>query len=498
MEALLLGIDVGTTNSKVVLATPIGRVVAQAQSAHDTHHPKAGWAEQRSEDWWQGVVTATQQIINETKIDVKQIAGIGVSGQGCAVTLIGKNKNVLRPAIIWMDSRAESQCECLRQTCADLLFQKNGKQPAPYNADPSLMWLKEHEPKTIERACVSLTSTAFINWKLTGNPVANHSDSSILFAYDLHENTWSDELINAFDLPLNLYPKLAASTEVIGTLQGEAAGELGLPEGIPVVAGGEDTSSAAIANGVTEAGEVSLSLGTAGTIYSVTNQVEMHPQLLTFAHVLPKRYLVGGSTNAVGAAFTWIKKQLDVPSNEELSALAGKSTAGANGVIFLPYLSGELQPVNDGNARAVFFGLSSSTTKADMARAVLEGTVYALAHNLALIRELGIIPQKLHAVGGPTKSKLWCQIAANVMGVPVHVLEDAGAPVGNALLAAQGVGLIDDAAETARHNLKVQRSYEPNPAETERYRDSFTLYQNLYPALRSSFASQARWESRWL
>jgi xylulokinase len=496
MEALLLGIDVGTTNSKVALVTARGRVMAQAQSSHATHHPRAGWAEQRSDDWWQGVVVATKEVI--ANVDVKGIAGIGVSGQGCAVTLIGKNKNVLRPAIIWMDSRAELQCRRLRQSCADLIFQKNGKQPAPYNADPSLMWIKEHEPEIIEEACVSLTSTAFINWKLTGNPVTNHSDASILFAYDLHRGAWSDELIEAFELPQRLYPKLANSTDVIGTLQPQAAQGLGLPEGIPVVAGGEDTSSAALANGVTEPGEVSLSLGTAGTINAAIEHVQMHPQLLTFAHVLPYRYLIGGSTNAVGAAFSWIKKQLDLKRDEELTDLAATSTAGANGVIFLPYLSGELQPINDGNARGVFFGMSSSTTKADLARAVLEGTVYALAHNLTLIRELGVSAQTLHAVGGPTKSKLWCQIAASVMQAPVKVLEDAGAPLGNALLAAQGVGLIDNAAEMARGNLRFQHHYEPNNDDVERYQDSFALYQHLYPALKASFESQARWESRWL
>jgi xylulokinase len=490
---LLLGIDVGTTNVKAVLATPEGWIIAQAQADYPTSYPKPGWAEQDPHDWWQRTVEVTRAVLTEASAKPDQIVGIGVSGQGCAVTLIDEAGDLLRPAIIWMDARSEPQCEQLRRCCQEDILRQNGKQPAPYNADPVLLWLQQHEPAVVAAAQTSLTTTGYINFRLTGKPVENQSDASILFAFDLSNMSWSEDLIAAFGIPRKLYPNVVPSNEIIGELTANAAAAMGLNSGVPVVAGGEDTSSAGLAIGVAEPGQALLSLGTAGTIYIVEDRPIVHPQLLAFLHVLPGQTLLGGSITAVGAGLNWIRKLFGAEFDYiRLSEMARQSPPGAGGVLFLPYLSGELQPINDGNARGLFFGLSMSTTPSHMVRAVMEGAAFAIAHNIEIASEAGSLIKELRAVGGPTKSDLWCRIIANITGYPLTVLADnAGAPLGNALLAASGIGLIDDPATTARKVARVTAQYEPNPRFRDRYIEMFAIYRQLYPQLREQFAALA-------
>ena len=486
---LLLGIDIGTTNVKAVIATPAGEVVAQAQQSYPVNYVKPGWVEQNPADWW----NATVQVVRDAcaTITPERIAGIGVSGQGCAVTLIDEAGEVIRPAIIWMDARSEPQSERLRQCCADDILRLNGKQPAPYNADPALMWVQEHEPENFARAHKSLTATGYITFRLSGKPIMNVSDASILFAFDLTQDDFSPDLIKAFGLPVSLYPRVVACADVISTLSAEAAQLLGLSPDVPVIAGGEDTSSAGLALGAVEPGQAFLSLGTAGTVYAAQEKPVMDARLLTFAHVLPGQSLLGGSMIAAGAALQWCRDSFGAPlSYDELTDLAATTEPGADNLIFLPYLNGELQPINDGYARGAFVGLSLKTTKAHMVRAVLEGTAYAIAHNLHLSAELGTPIHEVRAVGAPTQSAVWCQIIADVMGYPLTVVpENAGAPLGNALLAAQGVGLIADAGEVARNLPGERTTYEPRDAYRARYDALLALYRDLYPALKPHYAA---------
>jgi len=496
LNELLLGIDVGTTNVKAVLATPDGRVIAQASRAYPVHYLRPGWVEQDPADWWRCVCEIVRATVAEAGAQHGQVRAIGVSGQGCAVTLIDARGDVVRPAIIWMDSRSEAQCERLRECCAGEIAARNGKSPAPYNADPTLMWIAEHEPDSIRRAQVSLTATGYITYKLSGRPVANSSDASILFAFDLFTGIWSDDLIAQFGLPRRLYPEIAPCTEVIGRLTREAAAKCGLTPGIPIIAGGEDTSSAGLAMGVTAPGQALLSLGTAGTLYGVQTHPVTAPALLTFLHVLPAVALLGGSMVAVGAGLAWCKRLLGGTSDEALSELAAGVHPGAGGLVFLPYLSGELQPINDGNARGVFFGLGFGTEQSHLVRAVMEGAAFAIAHNLALATQHGTPITEIRAVGGPTRSPVWCQIIADVTGQPLLVMADnAGAPLGDALLAGAGVNLIHDLSQTAYRAASMTTQYVPDMETHARYSELFLIYAALYPALRTSFATLALWEA---
>ena len=455
---------------------------------------RPGAVEQEPEAWWQGAVAATREVLGRVEGGARRVAGIGVSGQGCAVTLVDAGGRVLHPAIIWMDTRSERQCERLRQCCATDILRINGKAPAPYNADPVLMWLQELLPGLIDAAHCSLTTTAYINLRLTGQMVANESDASILFAFDLARGEWSPALIDAFGLPARLYPPLAPCRQVIGGLLPAAAAELGLPSGIPVVAGGEDTSAAGLALGAVRPGMAFLSLGTAGTLYATEAQARVHPRLLAFRHVVEGQHLLGGSMGAIGAALAWLRGALDDGSDyAALLALAAQSHAGAGNLLFLPYLNGELQPINDGYARGAFLGLSMSTNKADLVRAVLEGAALAIAHNLELVEAAGGPIAEIRATGGPTRSPLWSQIIADVCGRPLRILAgEGGAPLGDALLAGAGVGLIDDLAAAAAGAALVQERVEPDAGRHAFYRRLFEVYKQLHPNLKELYAQLAR------
>ncbi len=490
MSEVTLGIDIGTSNVKAVVATPDGVVLGEAQNAYETNFPYPGWAEQNPDDWWRGTAQVVREAVARAGMTPSQVAGIGVSGQGCAVTLIDAAGDVIRPAIIWMDARSEPQCERLRKCCADDILRLNGKAPAPYNADPVLMWLNEHEPESIRRAQASLTTTGYITFRLTGERVLNVSDASILFAFDLAREDWSEALIDAFGLPRRLYPRVVPCQQVIGGLSPDAADALGLRQGTPVIAGGEDTSSSGLAIGVAQPGQALLSLGTAGTMYVVQDRANVSPALLAFAHVLSGQVLLGGSMIAVGGALRWWRELMGGDlSYDEITALAAQSEPGAGNLLFLPYLSGELQPINDGNARGVFIGLNMTTTRAQMVRAVMEGTAFAIAHNARVAAQVGTPITEMRAVGGPTRSPLWCQMIADISGYPLSALrENAGAPLGDALLAGAGVGLITDLAKTAMAAAGTPQIYTPREQYRARYAALFEVYRGLHGRLASAFA----------
>ncbi len=493
MDALILGIDVGTTNVKAVLATPDGQVKTQATATYTLLTPRPGFVEQNAEDWWEGVASVSRQVMADSGAHPDQIAAIGISGQGAAATLIDEAGNPLRPSIIWMDARSESESESMRQRGEARILEINGKSPAPYNADPKLIWLQQHEPDVIKKAQCSLTTTGYINFRLVGEPVMNVSDASIPFAFDQQAYDWSDELITDFDIPRHLYPRVEHCETIIGELTHDAAEAMGLKPGIPVIAGGEDTSSAGLAVGVTQPGQAMLSLGTGGSIYISQDRPLSHPKMLIFAHVLKEQWFVGGTVVAFGASLAWCRDLLGLRDFDAMNTLAEQAQPGAHNLLFLPYLSGELQPINDGNARAMFFGMSLNTGKAELIRAVMEGTAFSMAHNILIAEEVGATLSELRAVGGPTRSPLWCQIIADVTNQPLTVLKNnAGAPIGNVFLAAAGTGLIPDSAAAAAAAATIDHVYSPDPANHEKYTELFEIYQQIYPSLKDQFSALAQ------
>lgn len=488
-----LGIDVGTSNTKAAIVDAAGRALATAGVPYRTHHLGPGLVEQDAEDWWSSTCMAVRTALAQLGGGIT-IVGIGVSGQGCALTPVDADGRALRRAIIWMDTRSEPQCVWIRAHAAAAIHEANGNLVAPYNVDPKILWLRQNEPETYAAAHCFLTTTAYVTQRLSGAFVANRSDGGILFSYDLTQGDWSDAVLEAIGVPRARLPALAASHAVAGPLRSSAAEELGIPAGVPVVAGGEDTSSAALAAGVVAPRQSYLSLGTAGVVGICLDRPLPQPRLLSFPHVVEGITLLSGSMSSTGASLHWFLRELggmpaDSVGFQRLGALAEGSAPGAGGLVFLPYMTGELHPILDPFARGTFIGLSLSTTRGDMVRAMMEGAACAIRHNLDAAREVGACLEELRATGGPSSSAVWCQIIADVTGLPVLAMDDAmsGAPVGNALLAAMAAGLVEDLTAAAQERARVGREYYPRNDLRERYDALYGIYIRSYAKLKDEY-----------
>ncbi|MGH9453977.1 MAG: FGGY family carbohydrate kinase, partial [Terriglobia bacterium] len=267
MDPLLLGIDVGTSNAKATLADIGGTTLWTATVPYSYQSPNPGWVEQNPEDWWKAAGSVTRALLHQHVGAPERIAAVGVSGQGVAGAFLDHEGRSLRPAMLWLDVRCSIQAERLSRDAGERIALISGKSPAAYNVEPKLLWVKENEPEVWKKTWKVMTTTAYVTFRLTGRPVMNHSDGGILLGYDLARNVWSTELLELMGLPVSVYCELAPCDQVIGEVTPEAAAATGLAAGTRVVAGGEDTSSAGLAIGVTSPEEALLSLGSACTMY---------------------------------------------------------------------------------------------------------------------------------------------------------------------------------------------------------------------------------------
>lgn len=500
MPPSLLGLDIGTTNAKAVLLSAEGKILAAARERYGISFPKPGWAEQAPETWWRAVCWLTRQLKRIAPRAFAKIRAIGVSGQGCPLVAVSREGKALRPAILWLDTRAREEAAWMESEVADLLLRTNGNRAGAYNLEPKALWLRRHEPQSFDRAHKFLTTVGYINLSLTGEFVLNHSDGGILFAYDRERRNWSRELLAKLGIPFDKYPRLAECREVIGQVTARAARESGLASGTPVVAGGEDTSAAALAAGATEPGDAYLSMGTAAVLGVVVEENLNEPRLLSFPHVLQGRTLFAGSMSSGGAALDWYAKNWNAPGALRkknprpfvaLDREAASSPPGSGGLLFLPYLSGELHPILDAQARGVFFGLSLEHRRGDIVRSLMEGTAFAIRHNLAVAEGAGARVREIFATGGPTRSAVWCRIISDVTGRPL-IVSDAGAPEGDALLAGWGEGLVDDPCAVVRNYLRRGRRVTPRREFAGTYAKLFDIYQELYVRLKDQFQALSK------
>jgi len=506
MTPCLLGLDIGTTNAKAVLLSPHGKIMGEARERYGVSFPRPGWAEQNPEIWWRAVCRLAHRLKRDAPQAFPRIAAIGVSGQGCPLVALGRNGKCLRPAILWLDTRAADETAWMESEAGNLLLRTNGNRVGAYNVEPKALWLRKHEPKIFARTFKFLTTVGYVNFRLTGEPVLNHSDGGILFAYDPARRAWSEELLAKLGIPQEKYPRLAECHEVVGKVTPQAAKESGLAPGTLVVAGGEDSSSAALAAGAVEAGQAFLSLGTAAVLGVVLRQRVNEPRLLSFPHVLPGRTLLNGSMSSAGASLEWYVRNWYAPapgttrnSNpfRALDREAARSRPGSGALVFLPYLSGELHPILDAQARAVLFGLALDHRRGDVVRSLMEGCAFAIRHNLTIAEaaeprrgegSAGAVVRvrEIHATGGPTKSSLWCQIISDVTGCEL-VLSQAGPPEGSALLAGWGAGLMGNPAGLVTEHLQRSRIVQPRRETRDIYDRLFHIYRELYTRLKDQF-----------
>ena len=493
--AYFLGIDTSTTSSKALLIDERGEVIAVASAPHTLQTPRPLWSEQDPREWWDAVAASIRSVLKKAGVDGERIAAAGLTGQMHGLVLLDESGNVLRPAILWNDQRTQSQCDEIHQRIGKEKFiQITGNVALTGFTAPKILWVKENEPDVFEMAKHVLLPKDYVRYKLTGEYALDKADGAGTVLFDLKSRDWSDEVLAALEIPRAWMPRTFEGTEFTGYVTEEAARLTGLKVGTPVAAGGGDQAAGAVGVGAVEPGIIGLTVGTSGVVFATTPSALIEPEgrLHAFCHAVPNMWHFMGVMLSAAGSLQWYRDTL-APSMsfDDLLKEAELIQAGSEGLQFLPYLSGERTPHADPLARSAFIGLTLRHSRAHMTRAVLEGVAFGLKDSFTLIQNagLGTITQ-VRASGGGTKGTLWKQIMASVLNSELVTAEGTteGGAYGAALLAGVGAGGWSDVKSACKSCIKITGSTLPDSLQADVYKKSYSLYQELYPVLKSSFA----------
>ena len=485
-----LGVDIGTGGSRALVVSAEGRIVAGVTVAHDEilmQQPM--WAEQQPENWWSAASLAIQGALKQAGVSGSDIKGVGLSGQMHGLTMLDKDDQVIRPALIWCDQRSQNQVDWINDTVGRERVVECTANPVLTGFTlPKLLWVRDNEPAQFDRLRKMLLPKDYVRFRLTGDYATEVSDASGTSLFNVVERRWSIELASALGLDASILPKVYESPDVTGHISELAAHATGLQAGTPVVGGGGDQAASAVGNGVVEPGFVSCTLGTSGVVFAHLEKVAYDPsgRVHTFCHAVPGKWHVMGVTQGAGLSLQWFRREL-APGVEydALMAEAAESPAGAQGLYWLPYLMGERTPHLDAAARGGWMGLTARHKRADLIRSLVEGVCYSQRDCLDIIEELGVPVKSVRASGGGAKSPFWRQLLADVLGKRVVTLEtQEGSAFGAALLAMTGTGAFASVPEACRAVVREVSAVEPE--ETGVYKNGHAVYQALYPALKNA------------
>ena len=487
---MFLGVDVGTGGTRAILVDREGRVVVSDSAGHQAiHSAEIGWAEQDPEDWWRAAKMAISGVMRWASAAGQTVEAVGLTGQMHGCVMLDGDGNVLRPALIWCDQRTQPQCDWLTETIGyERLIELTCNPALPNFTLTKLLWVREHEPETFKKIKHVLCPKDYVRFRLTGEYAMDMQEASGTLLLDVTHRRWSREVAEAAGIPLPWLPRLFEGPEVCARIMASATGGTGIAAGTPVVAGSGDQGAGAVGMGILEPGSVSATIGTSGVVFAATAEPTKDPRgrLHTFCHAAPGTWHVMGVTNGAGLSLRYVRDTLAPASSyDELSALAAKVPAGAEGMFWLPYLFGERTPHLDPAARAAFIGISASHTLGHFVRAVLEGVAYSLKDTFTLFAELGIPVDKIRLGGGGARSPLWRQIQADVYNHPVELLEaEEGGAFGAALLAGTGVKAWPTVQAACAATIRAAAVIEPLQAEV--MQQSYPRYRKLYPALKTA------------
>jgi xylulokinase len=492
-KSYFLGIDTSTTSSKALLIDECGEVIAVASSPHTLQTPRPLWSEQDPPEWWEAVAASIKSVLEKAGVGGERIEAVGLTGQMHGLVLLDEAGNVLRPAILWNDQRTQRQCDEIHRIIGRERFIRiTGNVALTGFTAPKILWVKENEPAVFAKVRHVLLPKDYIRYKLTGEYAMDKADGAGTVLFDLKSRNWSNEVLSALEIPRAWMPRTLEGPEITGFVNEEAASITGLKVGTPVSAGGGDQAAQAVGVGAVEPGIVGLTVGTSGVVFATTPSALIEPdgRLHAFCHAVPGLWHFMGVMLSAAGSLQWYRDTLAPNvSFDELLKEAESVPAGSEGLQFLPYLSGERTPHPDPLARGAFIGLTLRHSRAHMTRALLEGVSFGLKDSFTLIQNagLGAITQ-VRASGGGTKGALWRQILASVLEAElVTVNTTEGAAYGAALLAGVGAGAWSDVPSACKASVKIMGSTLPDSAHADAYKKSYALYQELYPAVKSSF-----------
>lgn len=489
MQELLLGVDVGTTATKAVLVDNSGHIISQGRAEYPTKYLQAGWVEQDPNDYWLSFCQAVE--IAQAGASGAKISGIAISAQAPTLIAVDSNGDPVRNAMIWMDRRAQAEADQLARQFSNI-SQLTGNRADPYYVAAKIKWFIKNEPANYEKTKHFLQIPGYLNYKLTGKFGIDSAHASLLQLRGADNLNWAADVMKFVGVAEDKFPQIANSI----VLQGEVLSnnQSKITAGTPVYFGSVDGCSAALEAGVIDPGVVAEMTGTSTVLLMPTDGNNFNDAFVAIEHAIAGRQLRLGAMVASGASVAWLQQNIlkGEQSVEQLSKDAQEVAPGSEGLLFLPYMMGERSPIWHTNARGVFFGLSLTTTPAMMFRAVLEGTAFALAHNVEIGKASGIKIDEIRSIGGGSKSALWNQIKADVLGMPIAVLEDSvGAAVGDAYLAGMGAGLFKDIRKTLKTNVKIEARFVPDQKVHSYYQERYARFRSLYESIKDEFDESA-------
>ena len=503
--SVTLGIDVGTSGTKTLAMDETGKILASATAEYPCDHPRPGWSEQDPALWWKAVVTTVHAVLAKGGLRPADVAGVGLSGQMHGSVFLDADGHVIRPALLWNDQRTALQCAEIEQKAGgrEALVRMVANPALTGFTAPKILWVRKHEPAAWDRVRQVLLPKDYIRYRLTGTYSTEVSDASGTLLLDVAHRRWSTDLLSKLDLDPALLPACYESPEVSGKVSALGASETGLAVGTPVVGGGGDQPAGAIGNGIVRSGVVSATMGTSGVVFAHTSEPGFDPlgRLQRGCHAVPGAWHVMGVVLAAGGSFQWFRnqlgqdeiaraKELKVDPYELLTKEAAHIKPGAEGLFFLPYLTGERTPHFDPDAKGAWIGLTVRHGRAHMIRSVLEGATYAMRDSLELIREMGVSISQIRLSGGGARNLLWRQIQADIYGHDVHTLNSTEGPAfGVALLAQVGTGGFSNVPEACDATIRLADQTRLDPKAKVVYDRSYPLYRQLYKDLRGSFAA---------
>jgi xylulokinase len=504
--SLLLGVDIGTSSAKGVICAPNGDVLATAEVPHRLSVPQPGWAEHDAEAIWWGGFTGLCRALLSDRWRGHDIGAIGVSGIGPTVLPVDVHGAPLRPAILYgLDTRATDQIAALaRDPGFDAIYALCGQIPTTQSAGPKIRWFREHEPERYARTHRFLTASGFLIHRLTGEFVmSRHEASYFTPLVDLQRLEFDDRYAEQI-APIELLPRVAWSTEIAGVVSEKAAAETGLAPGTLVNAGAIDAAAEAISVGVRSPGDLMMMYGSTLFFILATDGPRPDPLVWATGYLTPGSYSIGAGMATTGLLTQWFRDELagyEVMAERAggpnayaaLAELAGATPPGADGLLVLPYFSGERTPINDPLARGVIAGLTLQHSRGHLYRALLEATAYGARHNLEAFAGIGADVQRIVAVGGGVNNPLWLQIMSDITGRSQMIPEvTIGAAYGDAFLAGIATGIVPSLDALEREWVREARIIEPDPANREIYAAGFSEYLALYPAVKPSLHRLAR------
>lgn len=490
-----MGIDLGTSSVKAALLDHSGQLAGAAGKKYSISIPVLGWAEQDPEDWWSAAKAAVGELMRTTGISKEQIKGIGFSGQMHGMVALDREGRPVCPAIIWMDQRAGQESEDIQWIVAELgLDQKLMNRPIPGTMICSLLWLKRHRPAQFEAIRWVLSPKDYLRFRLSGEICTDETDASASLAFSVADGRWCTELLNTWHIRPAIFPEPVKPWQLCGKVTAGAAEETGLAPGTPLAAGGADSAMQLVGNGVISQGVAACNIGTGAQVLTVAERpvFDIRLRSQTFCHAAPNTwYLQCGTLNG-GSALNWLKNQaLQTGADFGEFLLPAESTpAGAEGLLFLPYLAGERNPYLDPDAKGIFFGLAMKHSQGHLIRAVMEGVAYNLRECMDILGQLDLPMNRLIVSGGGAKGPLWRQILADMFNTPVHTTKTIEeACTGAAMMAAVGLGWYSGTTQAVEAVVHFdEETTMPVPANAALYEANRPRFRQLYVCTRRLLA----------